>query len=368
MITTKKIVMAGLIVPALFLGLFLVNEMITRSTPERTLRQNQLGNVYKKTPESQLPTQAVAQAANGYYLPSSVGKEYGTWVWKSANTMTLTEMKRVISNASLKGVNVIYLTIDDYLNIYSLPESKNKTNRKAKYLTNLETFVRLASEADIQVDTEAGWRDWSKPANRWKGLALIDFTAEYNRLKQYKVRGFQYDVEPYLLTEYESNKASVLREYMEYLDISSKKIATADLAFSVVIPHFYDAGQQWTPSFEYNGTTTYAFNHILRILNTIPQNTSVVIMAYRNFAEGENGVNQISEVEVQDASALSDNKTPMIIAQESGNVEPNYVTYYGWWYEDYLEQITLVQNHFMPFQAYGGMAIHYLDTLMLLKQ
>lgn len=304
------------------------------------------------------PTPTPTPTGSGIAVPQ--GKELGMWIWTSP-----VQMSREYSIASLDRLkkdnfNVVYVTIDDYLTIHSMKAGKQKDAKKKAYFAALSSFVRLANERGIAVDVEGGDKTWAIPTNRWKGFALIDFVKEYNIANpNSKVRGFQYDVEPYLLPNYESDKATVLTQFVQFIDQSTERMKGTDATFTVVIPHFYDSLNKWTPTISYGGRNTYAFTHLLNILEKKP-GSSIILMSYRNFFNGSNGTKEISQAEVIEASN-GNYSTRVIVAQETGNVEPDFVTFYGLTRADLLQNMSMIYTGFSSFKNFGGGAVHYID-------
>ena len=221
-------------------------------------------------------------------------------------------------------------------------------------------FVRIASSEGVSVDVVAGDKDWAKPAQRWKANALLKFAKDYNSAyPSSRLRGFQFDVEPYLLPEYEGNKAPVLLDFVSFVDEMAISSLNSGLRLSFVIPHFYDKDQKWTPSIAYNGRTEYTFTHILNILSKVPD-SNILIMAYRNFAEGDNGVIMLSKPELDEASMMIVGNTKIIIAQETGDVSPNYVTYFGTSLSYMNGELTKINSTFSASSAFGGLATHHI--------
>ncbi len=293
-------------------------------------------------------------------------KEFGIWVWDSPIEMSGDERRTVLENVALYHFNTVYVTIDDYLDIAALADGATKNTKKTAYFDAIASFIALAQSKGIAVDVEGGARDWAQSANRWKGYALIAAVKEYNGTHpQVKIHGLQYDVEPYLLQNYETDKATVLREYLEFIDGSVALATSMDGAFSIVIPHFYDDTQAWTPQITFNGKTNYTYNHLLDILEKKPKST-MLIMAYRNYFEGDGGTRQIANVEIQEASQ-SQYSTRIIVAQETGNVSPAYVTFYGFSKSDFLNNLSTIYSAFQNTQGFGGVAVHYIDPFLALK-
>ncbi|HVZ76339.1 MAG TPA: hypothetical protein VG934_03685 [Candidatus Paceibacterota bacterium] len=307
-----------------------------------------------------------ASGASSAALPAAPsGKEVGIWVWDSPVQMAPGYAARMLAAASQNGFNTIYITVDDYLDIASLPDGAGKTAKTQAYFAALASIVSAANQKSIAIVIEGGAKDWAYPENRWKGYALIDMLAAYNKAyPSAQVRGLQYDVEPYLLPEYEDNKAEVLEQFVEFIDGSVAHFAGTPGTFEIVIPHFYDSEVAWTPSFTYGGTDAYAYTHLLQVLERRP-GSEVVVMAYRNFFAGDNGTEQISQAEVKEAS--NGYSTRVIVAQETGNVDPSYVTFYGMTKADLLANIQDIYAAFDPYKSFGGVAVHYLEPFLDLK-
>lgn len=313
-------------------------------------------------------TQSVTTPTTSMAQPTiTSGKEQGIWVWNYPSQMNTAIGANQLRSLASKGFNVIYMTIDDYIDIASLPDSSAKDAQKAAYFSTLSQVIQKANSLGMTVDAEAGWRDWAYQSNRWKGFALIDAMKEYNqKYPNAKIRNFQYDVEPYLLPEYETNKDTVLADYVSFVDQSVQRLVGSDINLSLSIPHFYDDKQAWTPAFAYGGVTTYTFNHLLRILEKKP-GSEILLMSYRDFFAGANGTQEISQVEIQEATA-GHYATNIIVGQETGNVDPAFVTFYGSTQTVVLNMLSTISSSFGSYANFGGTAVHYMDSFLAMPQ
>lgn len=293
-------------------------------------------------------------------------KEFGIWVWDSPLKMTSAEEGKILQVSKQNGFNVIYVTVDDYISITQIPDAADRANRTITYMQNLANFIQAAHNAGIQVDVVGGDKDWAEPENRWKGYALIDFVKQYNLAHPSEtIRALQYDVEPYLLSGYEGNKKKELTNYVEFIDESVTRMQSVPAKFSIVIPHFYDDVQNWTPVVSHNGKNQYTFNHLLEILQRKP-GSEVIIMAYRNFFDGNNGAKQVSETEINEATK-GKYSTKIIIAQETGDVSPSYVTFYDYPKSALFNSLNQINIYFGRYQNFGGTAVHYFDSFVKLQ-
>lgn len=318
------------------------------------------------SPQGTSIAMSVSKAISSIFSPPSASREYGMWVWESPLQMSAAYETTMLQTLQANKFNAVYITIDDYLDIASLPAGPGKDQRSAAYMKDLSALVVAATKEGIAVDAEGGEKDWVEEGNRWRGYALIDFVTAYNKAyPQAKLRGFQYDVEPYLLPAYDTDKAAVLEDFVAFIDASALRMKGTDAAFSVVIPHFYDAEQQWTPSITYNGVDGYAFTHLLKVLEQ-KRGSTLIVMAYRNHFDGDDGTQDLAQAEVKEASS-GGYSTRVIVAQETGNVDPAYVTFHGMTKADLLANVGEIEAAFKPYSNYGGVAIHYLDPFLDLK-
>jgi hypothetical protein len=269
----------------------------------------------------------------------------------------------IISGALKNGFKNIYISIDSYLDIYIMPDGEEKITKRAEFDKKIENFITKANNNGITVDAEAGWRNWAEDGNTYKALATLNYALKFNKDHNVKFRGFQYDVEPYLLDEYKENKAEVLKNFLTLVNQTVTMLNNKDLELTVVIPEFYDGSNGETPKFSYNGKNGYATEHLLSILDR-REGSKIIVMSYRNFTKGIDGSIDISKDEINSAN---EHKTKIIIAQETGDVEPPYITFHNTNKKYFNNQKNELDKAFMLDKSYGGVAIHYINAFMDLK-
>jgi hypothetical protein len=292
-------------------------------------------------------------------------KEFGTWLWTSPKALSEGEAAELLDAAAKKGVNAIYVTIDDYLDVADMAEGQDKGNARRAYDAAVAAFISAAAERDIAVDAVAGAPDWTASDNRWRSEAILNYAADFNasHSDEEDFRGVQFDVEPHLLPDYEGSKESVLEGFIAWIADMTALAGRRDVRISFVIPHFFDERQAWTPSIEYGGKRQHAFDHMLDLM----QDTGgdIIVMAYRDFAEGDDSAIRISEEEVRLASERKGIR--VIVALETGEIDPDYATFYGQPEEDLLAVLDAIRRKFSDESAFGGIAVHYLDTFLELR-
>lgn len=294
---------------------------------------------------------------------SDTTKEMGSWIWTPTLSMTDEYMDLMVNQLKEQNINTIYLSLDSYLDIFTMTKEEEKQKKKRDFTEKVQDFIIKANLAGIQVDAEAGWRNWAEEGNEYKPLAILEFVKNYNDTHINKFRGFQYDVEPYLLENYEKNKKNILKNLVSLIHKTENFLQNTDLRFSVVVPEFYDGKDKMTPKFSYMRKKQYVLDHILDILDRRPNN-SLIIMSYRNFAEGLDGSIDISKNEMETSKK---HHTKIIIAQETGKVLPEYITFHDKSKEHLFEEIQKINGAFDSYSNFAGIAIHYTNAFLALK-
>ncbi len=291
--------------------------------------------------------------------------EHGTWIWTPILEMREDYIDSILLGAKENNINTIYVSIDSYLDIYILPKGDEKDARKKLFDEKISYFIKEANKLGIKVDAEAGWKNWTEKDNAYKPLAIIEYVKEFNSTHNYKFRGVQYDVEPYLLDKYEKEKESVLKDFVSLIDQTENSLQDTDIRLSIVVPSFYDERDKVTPKFSYGNSVDYVFGHIMNILERREGN-SIIIMSYRNFAEGDDGAIAISKNEMRTVRNRVYN-SKVIIAQETSDVPPPYITFHKKTKAHLLEQLEKIDNAFSSYESFGGTAVHYVNSYITLK-
>lgn len=289
--------------------------------------------------------------------------ENGTWLWTPTLNITPEYRDLIISGAVDNNINVIYISIDSYLDIFVMPNGEEKEKLKEKFTAILIDFIKEANKNGISVDAEAGWQNWAQAGNSYKPSVILDYVINFNRKNEQKFRGFQYDVEVYLLPEYFEDRPKVLSNFLNLINQTVTILNNTDLQFSVVVPEFYDGSFDETPSFMYRGKRAYTIEHLLEALER-RSGSKIIVMSYRNFSEGKDGSIDISKDEVYSANKYN---TKVIIAQETGDVPPPYITFFNTSRSTYDEEVGLIEKEFEDDKSYGGIATHYINAFLELK-
>ncbi len=296
----------------------------------------------------------------------SPNKEIGAWIWDPVDQMSTSTMAQLVDAAAANHFNALYLSIDDYLSFETMAPGVERQAALQNLSTSIYNFISLAHQKNISVDAEAGETDWGEPQNYKYAEDIFNFVSSFNVAHDGKFRGVQYDVESYSLPQYGSDPVTVLTQYVGLVsDLVARDNALASPApipLTMIVPYFYTAENGSTSPITVNGVSDYAYGQIVRALNALPRGDGrVMVLAYRNTATGSDGSVALARPEVQVAGGTN---VSVVIAQETGNVQPGSITFYGMPKTSLFSSIQQIDSAFSSETAYGGVAVDYLNSFL----
>lgn len=335
------------------------NREITKNATISDPRFRKLSSLRKDS----LLANTISSVKKNDYIPQTSELEHGSWLWTPTLEITPGYRDSIISGAKRNGIKNIYISIDSYLDIYVMENGKEKEEKQKVFDNILRDFIKKAHANGLTVDAEAGWKNWAEDGHTYKPFAILDYVIDFNNKYPEKFRGFQYDVEPYVLSYYEENKRAVLFNFINLIDETVARLDGSDLQFTVVVPEFYDGQYGLTPKFSYAGIRDYTINHLLGVLDRRP-GSKVIVMSYRNFSLGYDGSIEITQGEIDSANR---SHSKIIIAQETGEVDPSYITFHNTSKSYFNKQLNIIRTNLRQEKSYGGTAVHYINAFLDLK-
>jgi hypothetical protein len=289
-----------------------------------------------------------------YIKPAQVN---GVWDWSNVRVKTSGELDDTAAFLQRRQINTVFLDISGIA---------STRNSETTFDAAVSKYILAMRKKGIQVYAAAGHTDWSKPSERWQPEAIMDYVYAYNsRHTDAAFRGIEFDIESYNQDGFAegpmSEKNRVLVEYMDMVDrLATKHQPHAqDIELGFAIPYWYDNENKNIESIEWNGKTGPILYHLSDRLNQLPK-SNLLVMAYRNAALGNDGVIEHSRSEIEYAKYKAPN-VKIIIGQETTDVEPAKITYYGQSMPEFSHEAKLIAEEFQTSQSFGGIAINDLD-------
>jgi len=204
------------------------------------------------------------------------------------------------------------------------------------------------AHSDLQVEFLAGDPSWALTKGHNNALAFVRAVAAFAQALKpgSNLVGVHLDVEPYLLPEWKADQQAVIAQYLELLEVSHQALVDSDLRLTVDIPFWFD-----TISAVYDGRTRPLNQHVQNIADR------VVLMDYRDMAEGDDGIIQHAATEMLYATQI---ERQVVIGVETNDVapEPEKVTFYEEGEQVMKAALASVLDTYDEIPAFGGIAIH----------
>ncbi len=279
----------------------------------------------------------------GLMLPSihtnatANSKTNATWIWNPWSLTTAAGQNKVINFLVKNSVTDVYLQIDQ--------EVERKTYQQ---------FISKATTNDISVHALDGASKWALAGGQAYADSMFIWLKSYqkNSAANQRFSGVHLDVEPYILTEWNTDRDDVVLAYQKLIKRSSQLSTNLSLELSIDMPFWFD---------EITFANTYGKSNLAKW--AIKNTNSVTIMAYRNTATGVNGINSLVKTEVQYAKDAG--KSINIGVETGESDEGSNISFYE-------KSKTYMKNELAKVaKAYPqenvNLAVHYIDTWMQMK-
>jgi hypothetical protein len=273
--------------------------------------------------------------------------EKSLWVWNTSE---------ILSDSSLREEFSSFLEEEKFTSIFlQIPEYKYfKTNKVPELISDL-------SSINVKVYALDGNRDFALPEKHEEVIAVVDKIIQYNEESKpsEKFYGIQYDIEPYLLPEFKTDKQEwILENYIELLKKISDRTNPAGLTFNVAIPFWYDSPKIKTVALD--GIRKPVIEHIIDLTDNI------AIMDYRTEAKGDNGVIALAQNELTCASLKG---KEVFIGLETKSLSDDRLSFADLGLDKLLSVMEEAEKELKNHKSFGGFAIHsYKSYLQLVKK
>jgi hypothetical protein len=272
------------------------------------------------------------------------------WVWDVKIFQDKEASNRLFNFCKTYNINLLF---------YTAYKVTGQTVEK-----DYKRFNSQAHKRGILVHALAGDPRWAIEKYHHRFLEWTNNVLDFNKSASADERfdGIHADVEPYILGKvWEQSHKSLL---IQYLDVCEKvkeviKRNGSPIVFAVDVPFWYD--DDTTMWVEWHKKMSPANYHALDIADQI------IIMDYRNFADGDNGSVLLAKNEINYAGTIG---KKAYIGQETGRkLEPDYITF-GGTNADYMEkQLGKIVKAYAGNPGFAGIAIHhYISYKRLLRE
>lgn len=284
-------------------------------------------------------------------------KTVAAWVWEYPSEID--DVDQLVSESKDEGLNTLYIYIDEYIDIYELEDAQERDVRMNKYLQKINEILTKSRENNIVVHALSGYTAYSYDSHSYIPLLLVEHVFEFNRqYPEIKFSGIQFDIEFYDDEAFFNNPSQNIENYLNLISNITTKVETLNrenndnISLGFVIPFWFD-----TPPSDY-----FSEPILEKVINrlSVIENSYIVVMAYRDFIEGEGGVMDISNTELK---ATENTPTKVIIAQEIVENQEEKITHFGKSKNEINDALNTIIDKGSEYQSFGGVSIHDMSAL-----
>ncbi|TLS52672.1 copper amine oxidase N-terminal domain-containing protein [Paenibacillus antri] len=253
----------------------------------------------------------------------------GTWIWDAASVVEQAE--DILHFSKRNGVTHIYLYVD----------------RENVSPGEYARFIAQAGKQGIRVEALAGDPSWGWREKREHLQSFLEWVARYNTDVDEEARfsGIHLDIEPYLLPEWETDAPRLLEEWLANLDYAAREARRiGGLEASVDVPFWIHEIE--VPGYERFSVGAWMFKRF----------DTVVLMDYRDRAEGSDGI--VAHASAMVDEATSADKAVVVGVEVAPNDEAEKTTFHEEGIETMERELEKTRRHFQNYRGFRGTAVH----------
>ncbi|MBP7831525.1 MAG: hypothetical protein KA028_00715 [Candidatus Pacebacteria bacterium] len=304
----------------------------------------------------------MAKTAIPAKVVNPAAKNMSAWLWEAPDSFTKAQLDKMFAIAKAEKITMIYVRMDDYIDLYSIKDTKIRTQKVGAFDAAAKQFITTAAAYGIKVQALGGDTGWSELAQREYAYKVFDGVIKYNKANpSAQFVGIQYDVEANNDPAYKIDKTKTLKNYLDFAKIMvDKSKANGNFTIGFAIPFWYDNENNNGVIVDWGGKGSKPVGyHLFDILNGT--NGYAVLMDYRNYAAGTDGsiLNAKKELDYVVANKLT---TKIIIGQETTDVLPRKITFFDKSKAIFKAEAAKIVAAFSSNLNFGGIAVHHLPS------
>lgn len=282
---------------------------------------------------------------------ATVPTQKAVWVWEE-DTFHMLEDKgfqdEVTNFLQQRNISIVYLYADEFRgrNILARDPKKYRELIKNAHKRGFKVYALLGS---YYLKTP----EYILPEKRAAALRMFGNVLSFNSASgsSSQFDGINVDIEPYVLDDWNSQKALRIQQYLQLSAqwMRMKTEARSTIAVGPAIPFWFDSIED----VEWNGKRQKLNEHIQDIYDY------VAIMDYRNVAAGSDGIiaQALDEIEYADRAMRK-----VVIGVETLRATPEKVSFFGKG-NTYMEnELSRAEASFAQHPSFAGFAIHHLGS------
>lgn len=250
----------------------------------------------------------------------------GTYIWEAHEVIQ--NSQEILDFANEKQLNWLYVRLD-----------------LQQPFSSYSSFVKQAAAAGIEVHALGGTPTWALEENLPWIMRLVNYVKDYNRAVQGDERfhGIHVDIEPYVLPEWRTDPQQIISEWTSNIDVfvnELKKDSNLEASMDMAV---------WLDKYKVTGEDISLSKWMIDRMD------HVSLMAFRDSAEGSNGIIDVTKEEIAFANELG---KPIYISVEiKESHEGQHITFYEEGAAYMEEELAKVQE-LLKDSSFRGTLVH----------
>jgi len=266
---------------------------------------------------------------NGFDAQAAELDVKATWLWNP--WMIYNDEAGTLAFLESKDVNKVYVQIDADIpaNIY-------------------QSFIERAGAVGMAIYALDGAPDWVAPKGFTKQDRLMSWLSVYQQgaVPAQRFAGVHLDVEPYLYSGWNTNRAATVKAYQALLVKAKSSAAAMNLPLEADLPFWFD---------EISYKNTYGKGILAEWV--IANTHSVTLMAYRDSAA------MITELVKNEIAYGEKYEKSVVVGVETGQTdEGDFISFYEEGEAFMNVELAKISTHYTGAKGFGGIAIHHVDS------
>ncbi|NHN31945.1 hypothetical protein [Paenibacillus agricola] len=259
-----------------------------------------------------------------------------TWLWDTSLIVTAESRNSILQFAKEQSIDRIYLQVN--------PDEA---------LDSYRSFIKEARAGGVQIHALDGAPSWVMPDNRSYIVNMVKWVKDYNLnvLEEERFSGIQADIEPYILPEWQTDQATLVKNWTEALTLfvdEVKQDATLSASTNSTALTASAALPFWLNQIAVPGDSHVRLNE--KLMGLLDE---VTLMSYRDQAQA------LADVTADDL-ALGDRlgKKIFVGVETNPSSEGAFISFYEEGSEVMHQQLAIIDRLLESHPSYSGIAIH----------
>ncbi|WP_280771942.1 hypothetical protein [Salipaludibacillus daqingensis] len=258
-----------------------------------------------------------------------------TWIWNTEKIQSSENREEMKEYLIINDIKIVYL-------------QANETVGYESY----QSFIEGLAEYGIEVHALDGAPIWGEEEHQ----TFLDWFNDYQKQagETEKFTGIHLDLEPYIREDWDERRDEIVLDYQTSIHVMAQEASNLGISFGIDIPFWFD---------EIDFDNSFGSGTLAKWL--MQEVDDITIMAYRNQAEGENGIIKLVEQEIQWGTDFDKN---IVIAVETIELPESHTSFYGKNKSEMNEQLVLVNQKYKDDPSFKGFAVHHLESWMAMGE